>query len=250
MDEFKLNIYPDEKTYSREFIEQRRKQLKDGVSFYAKDWDGYAIITGICGNESKYEFLNKYALLCCDSEIADCKHKYSNAAPNETRVWVEDKVAQMSETEFWKAVALSNIYWKAKYQNWYEKETSRFKVSRDEFCQNTASLYYDEDGEWKLAGRGHIDANSLPSSVWEQKKEIWIMEVSFERDFCKKFQDSNEWPTFKMVAIVSKRGDNNDDGLSTLYVLLNNAQVKSYLGGYIQAMLLRDENGILIEAKC
>ncbi len=250
MDEFKLNIYPDGKTYSHEFIERRRKQLEDGIIFYAEDWDGYAITTGICGNESKYEFLNKYAPLCCDSEIADCEHKYSKGTFNETRKWVESKVAQMSEVEFWKAVALSNIYWKTQYQGWYEKETSRTEVNRNEFHQNVALLYYEENGEWKLAGNGVIDANNLSSSVREQKKEIWIMEVSFERDFCKKFQDSNEWPTFKMVATVSKKGDSNDDGLSTLYVLLNNAQVKSYLGGYIQAMLLRDENGILIETKC
>ena len=76
------------------------------------------------------------------------------------------------------------------------------------------------------------------------------MEVLFERDFCRKNQDSNEWPIFKLVATVSKKENNDNGGLSTLYVILNNAQVNSYLGGYIQAMLLRDENGILIETKC
>ena len=135
-------------------------------------------------------------------------------------------------------------------QDWYEKETLRTGVNRNEFHQNVALLYYEENGEWKLAGNGVIDVNSLSFSAWEQKKEIWVMEVLFERDFCRKNQDSNEWPIFKLVATVSKKENNDNGGLSTLYVILNNAQVKSYLGGYIQAMLLRDENGILIETKC
>lgn len=125
MDEFKLNIYPNGKTYSDEFIKQCRKKLEDGIPFFMVDWEGYAVDTGIRGDESKYEFLSKYAPLCLDSEIADYEHKYSKGCLDETRKWVKSKVAQMSEVEFWKAVALSNIFWHITYQRWYEKEVSK-----------------------------------------------------------------------------------------------------------------------------
>lgn len=120
MNEFKLNIYPKRKVYSNEFIGRHRTK-----SLFTEDWEGYAVDTGIRGDESKYEFLSKYAPLCLDSEIADYEHKYSKGCLDGTRKWVESKVAEMSEVEFWKAVALSNIYWCITYQRWHEKERER-----------------------------------------------------------------------------------------------------------------------------
>lgn len=250
MDEFKLNIYPDGKTYSAEFIERRRKQLEDKTIFYAEDWDGYAIATGICGNESKYEFLNKYAPLCCDSEIADCEHKYSKGAFDGTRKWVESKVTQMSEVEFWKAVALSNIYWKTKYQGWYEKEVSAFGINRNELGEGIATLYYKEGDTWKRVGEGYTTTIDLGLSTWEFEKKVWIRKFSFELSFYKKFKDADKWPVLKMEAkmpVVRRVG--NGASLSVIYITANNVQVKEHFSDYVQVMLLQDENGYSMEMK-
>ena len=122
MNDFKLNIYPNGKIYSAEFIEGQRKQIKEQGWASGTSADDFAIVTGIRGDESRYEFLKKYAVLCHGSETADYKNKYSKPYFDETFHWIENKVSQMSEVEFWKAVALSNIYWEIKYENMYHEK--------------------------------------------------------------------------------------------------------------------------------
>lgn len=128
MSEFKLNVYPHGKIYSAEFIKQNREQnYSEGTTY-----DDYAIVTGIRGDENKHEFLSKYALLCFGSEAADRDGEYSRPYPDETRHWVKDKVEQMSEVEFWRSVALSNIYWRIKINSWYEREDLKNEQLRNE----------------------------------------------------------------------------------------------------------------------
>lgn len=136
MSEFKLNVYPHGKIYSAEFIEQKREQNYSEGTIY----DDYAIVTGIRGDESKYEFLNKYALLYYGSEAADRDGEYSVPRSDGTRHWVKDKVEQMSEVELWRSVALSNLYWFIKVHDWYKKEESKNKQLRNELRETKERL--------------------------------------------------------------------------------------------------------------
>lgn len=116
----------------------REQHYADGTIY-----DDYATVTGIRGDESKYEFLSKYALLCHGSEAADRDGEYSKPSPDETRHWIKDKIEQMSEVEFWRSVALSNIYWHIKTHDRYEEEGQeniQLRGELDEIKERLAKL--------------------------------------------------------------------------------------------------------------
>lgn len=143
MSEFKLNVYPHGKIYSAESIEQERKKIREQHYADGTIYDDYATVTGIRGDESKYEFLSKYALLCHGSEAADRDGEYSKPSPDETRHWIKDKIEQMSEVEFWRSVALSNIYWHIKTHDRYEEEGQeniQLRGELDEIKERLAKL--------------------------------------------------------------------------------------------------------------
>ena len=155
------------------------------------------------------------------------------------------EILKGSEIDYEEMAARSAVGWM------YVDDLNYVELDCNKMSNNgIVALYYDENGKSKLAGSGHIGAHDFTSSIWEQERRIWITNVSFELDFYKKFQDSDEWPIFKIEAkIPVTRKAGNGAGLSILYIKANNVQVELYNGSYIRAILLQNENGYSMEMK-
>lgn len=111
------SIYFD-KTYTKEEIEKLKEQsCFRGIEFFVAT-------TGIGGGEPIIELLKKYCVPPLGAEsICPEFMKYGHTVSGicDGWAWRDDILeAQLTETEMWKMVALSNIYWYIKQGGYYE----------------------------------------------------------------------------------------------------------------------------------
>ena len=113
MENFKLDIYKDGLTFSKEYVNE---------TFVMGSADEeLAKRTKICGDESIFEFLDKYCVPPLGAEsINDIFSKYGKTITGicDGYYWDKDKLKDITEVEFWKIIALSNIYWCNKHEKY------------------------------------------------------------------------------------------------------------------------------------
>lgn len=114
MENFKLDIYKDGLTFSKEYVNEPFLMGSADTEF--------AKTTKICGDESAFEFLDKYCVPPLGAESINTmfsKYGKTIGGIGDDYFWNKDKLKDITEVEFWKMVALTNIYWCKKYKEWY-----------------------------------------------------------------------------------------------------------------------------------
>lgn len=119
-----ISLYKSGKVYSELEIEELKEQTSS--KFIEQE---YASTTGIKGNETMQELLEKYGVPCLGGEhvFAEIeKYGYTYTGICDGFKW-KDTISEISNEEAWKIIALCSIYWKCRYAEWYDKEEIKNK---------------------------------------------------------------------------------------------------------------------------
>lgn len=125
-------IYLNGKTFTENDFEKVELSRKEGgIAIGAVD--GFASETGIKGTETMQEVLKMFCVPPLGAEqICEEYKKYGYTLCNigDSWVWDDKALENVTETECWKMLALSALYWEKFYARLYrEKEQSNFRAN-------------------------------------------------------------------------------------------------------------------------
>lgn len=118
------DIYLHGKTFTDEQIKAIANKRQNGGMFTVLE--GFASETKIKGTETLQELVKRLCLPPLGGEqICEEFEKYGytlSVSAYDGWEWKEDKLADITEAEAWKMIALSSIYWENFYRELYYKE--------------------------------------------------------------------------------------------------------------------------------
>lgn len=124
-----MSLYSNGKVFTKEEIEQLRSR-KIGCRTTKEE---YAQTTGIKGDETLQELIEKYAVPPLGGEqIFDVigKYGYTFCGICDGFNWTS-KLKEVTELDAWKMIALCSIYWENHYKEWLEQE--RLENCKDKY---------------------------------------------------------------------------------------------------------------------
>lgn len=115
-----MSLYSNGKVFTKEEIAQLKSQ-KTGCCTITQY---YAKTTGIRGDETLQELIEKYAVPPLGGEtVFDVIYKYGYTICGiyDGFEW-KNNLKEITELDAWKIIALCSIYWEKLYKEWLEKE--------------------------------------------------------------------------------------------------------------------------------